>query len=91
MTGRETLSDCPCRGLSRHFWKYRTNFLHDQQIISKIILALAPNKQAAAKTAEHWVEIGPGLGALTTAILPIIGVLDVIELDRDLIPSLVNA
>ncbi len=34
------------------------------------------------------VEIGPGEGALTRELLPILGQLDVVELDRDLIPLL---
>ncbi len=34
------------------------------------------------------VEIGPGEGALTGELLPILGQLDVVELDRDLIPVL---
>jgi 16S rRNA (adenine1518-N6/adenine1519-N6)-dimethyltransferase len=62
--------------------RFGQNFLHDKNIIQKIINAIAPKK------GEHIVEIGPGLGALTVELLPILGTMDVIELDRDLIPKL---
>lgn len=62
--------------------RFGQHFLHEQQIIMRIIQAIAPHAE------EHLVEIGPGLGALTQVILPLINSLDVIELDRDLIPHL---
>lgn len=37
---------------------------------------------------QHLVEIGPGQGALTLPVLEKCGAMDVIELDRDLIPIL---
>jgi 16S rRNA (adenine1518-N6/adenine1519-N6)-dimethyltransferase len=58
------------------------NFLHDQNVIRKIIALVAP------KESEHLIEIGPGSGALTTRLLPQVSALDVIELDQDVIPSL---
>ncbi len=64
--------------------RFGQNFLQDKNIIKKIIAAIDPNEN------EHIVEIGPGLGALTKHLLPLVASLDVIELDRDLIPRLAN-
>jgi 16S rRNA (adenine1518-N6/adenine1519-N6)-dimethyltransferase len=62
--------------------RFSQNFLQDPNIITRIIDAIAPQK------GEHFVEIGPGLGALTKPLLTRIGQLDAIELDRDLIVPL---
>jgi 16S rRNA (adenine1518-N6/adenine1519-N6)-dimethyltransferase len=59
--------------------RFGQNFLHDQNIINKIISAINPQVNDAI------VEIGPGRGALTFPILEIVKHLDVIEIDRDLI------
>ena len=59
----------------KHFGQ---NFLHDRNIIAKILRAVAPQPD------EHFVEIGPGHGALTRPLLEQVGRLDVIEIDRDL-------
>lgn len=40
------------------------------------------------KPGDHLVEIGPGLGALTSHLLRLSGSMDVIELDRDLVAKL---
>lgn len=58
------------------------NFLHDQNIIQRIISLIALTDK------QHIVEIGPGKGALTEHLVKLCGRLDVIELDRDLIPLL---
>lgn len=58
--------------------RFGQNFLQDEHIINNIIASLA------AKKNQHFVEIGPGLGALTFKLLPLISQLDVIELDNDL-------
>lgn len=58
------------------------NFLHDQQIIQQIVNVIAPQK------GDTIIEVGPGLGALTKAVLPHVEQMDVIELDRDVIPKL---
>jgi 16S rRNA (adenine1518-N6/adenine1519-N6)-dimethyltransferase len=58
------------------------NFLHDENVIQKIVNVLA------LSASDHVVEIGPGLGALTQAVLPIINKIDVVELDADVIPHL---
>jgi len=62
--------------------RFGQNFLHDQMVIRQIIQAIHPTPS------DHIVEIGPGLGALTTKILPIVKTMDVVELDRDIIPKL---
>lgn len=62
--------------------RFGQHFLHDKGIISKIIQAINPQRT------QHLVEIGPGLGALTHALLPLIDHLDAVEIDRDLIPIL---
>mgnify|MGYP001547844427 CR=1 FL=1 len=64
--------------------RFGQNFLHDNSIIDRIINAVAP------ETGEHLVEIGPGKGALTQHLVQSGGRVDVIELDRDLIPILEN-
>lgn len=62
--------------------RFGQNFLHDQGVIEDIITTFSPQKD------ELLVEIGPGRGALTGALLAAGNSLDVIELDRDLIPLL---
>ncbi len=62
--------------------RFGQHFLRDQSVIEKIVAALAP------KTTDHLVEIGPGQGAITMPVLRCAKTLDVIELDRDLIPVL---
>jgi 16S rRNA (adenine1518-N6/adenine1519-N6)-dimethyltransferase len=62
--------------------RFGQNFLHDESIIERIIHAVNP------QAGERLVEIGPGLGALTGHLLEACGRLDVVELDRDLIPKL---
>jgi 16S rRNA (adenine1518-N6/adenine1519-N6)-dimethyltransferase len=54
------------------------HFLHDQNIIQKIISAIEP------EPTDCFVEIGPGQGALTRPLLQRVAKLDVIEIDRDL-------
>jgi len=62
--------------------RFGQNFLHDQMIIQRIVHSFNPKQD------DHIVEIGPGEGALTELVLDKIGEMDVIELDRDLIPHL---
>ncbi len=64
--------------------RFGQNFLHDHGIISNIIGSIE------AKPNEHWVEIGPGQGALTEPLLHQGVRLDVVELDRDLVALLKN-
>lgn len=68
--------------------KYKTkkrfgqHFLHDQSVIQRLIHEIHP------KADESFVEIGPGLGALTFPLLDIVNHLDVVEIDRDVIKRL---
>lgn len=62
--------------------RFGQNFLHDEAIIEAIIEAISPGE------GQHLVEIGPGRGALTAPLLTRCDKLDVIELDRDLVPLL---
>jgi 16S rRNA (adenine1518-N6/adenine1519-N6)-dimethyltransferase len=59
--------------------RFGQNFLHDHNIIYNIISSIQ------AKPDQHWVEIGPGQGALTEPLLNEKVRLDVVELDRDLV------
>jgi len=43
--------------------RFGQNFLHDHRIIDSMIASIE------AKPNEHWVEIGPGQGALTEPLL----------------------
>ncbi|MEJ2622199.1 MAG: 16S rRNA (adenine(1518)-N(6)/adenine(1519)-N(6))-dimethyltransferase RsmA [Candidatus Thiodiazotropha sp.] len=62
--------------------RFGQNFLHDPGIIQRIIQAISPIP------GDNLVEIGPGQGAITTELLPLVGTMQVIELDRDLINPL---
>jgi 16S rRNA (adenine1518-N6/adenine1519-N6)-dimethyltransferase len=62
--------------------RFGQNFLHDQGVIAQILANLN------AKPGEHWLEIGPGQGALTAPLLAKGVILDVVELDRDLVALL---
>lgn len=62
--------------------RFGQNFLTDGHIIDRIIHGIQPQAD------DRLVEIGPGLGAITCPLLELVGELDVIELDRDIIPKL---
>ena len=62
--------------------RFGQHFLHERGIIAKIIRTID------AKSGDRIVEIGPGLGALTVPLLEAVGRLEVVELDRDVIPRL---
>ncbi len=62
--------------------RFGQNFLSDPGIINRIIQSINP------KPGQRLIEIGPGLGALTCPILDLVGEMDVIELDRDIVPKL---
>ena len=67
---------------SRPKKSFGQHFLHDRQIIQKIITGIHPQRS------DFMVEIGPGRGALTLPLLPHLDHLHAIELDRDLVPFL---
>lgn len=63
--------------------RFGQHFLHDPRVIQRILDAIAPTP------ADHLVEIGPGRGALTRALLASrIASLDALEIDRDLATQL---
>ena len=62
--------------------RFGQNFLKDHNIIYNIL------SNIQAREGEHWVEIGPGLGAITEPLLQENIILDVVELDRDLVKFL---
>ena len=62
--------------------RFGQNFLHDHGIIRRIVACIGPKK------GQRIVEIGPGKGALTEGIISVTERMDVVELDRDLIPIL---
>ncbi len=62
--------------------RFGQHFLIDQQVISDIVTAVAPRRDAKV------VEIGPGLGALTEPLLQRLDHLHVIEIDRDIVARL---
>ena len=65
--------------------RFGQNFLEDGAIVSRIESAVAPRLR------DHVVEIGPGRGALTEALVSNGCYLDAIELDRDLTAGLLAA
>ena len=58
------------------------NFLTDENVINKIIRCFD------LKDDDHVVEIGPGYGSMTFPMIEIIGSIDAIELDKDLVKYL---
>lgn len=62
--------------------RFGQHFLADPMVVQNIVCAIHPRQN------EHMVEIGPGLGVLTEALLPLVGILEAVELDRDLAPKL---
>ena len=71
----------------KHFPRKRfgQHFLTDQAVIADIVAAIRPQAEDA------MVEIGPGLGALTTPLAAVLRHLHVIEIDRDIIARLRRA
>ncbi|UCE31611.1 MAG: 16S rRNA (adenine(1518)-N(6)/adenine(1519)-N(6))-dimethyltransferase RsmA [Burkholderiales bacterium] len=62
--------------------RFGQHFLVDPAVIDAIVDAIDP------RPTDRLVEIGPGLGALTAALLERIDVLEAVELDRDLVDVL---
>ncbi|MEZ5500311.1 MAG: 16S rRNA (adenine(1518)-N(6)/adenine(1519)-N(6))-dimethyltransferase RsmA [Steroidobacteraceae bacterium] len=58
--------------------RFGQHFLHDRNVIGRIIAAIAP------MPGQHFVEIGPGHGALTESLAQSCASIDAIEIDRDL-------
>ena len=62
--------------------RFGQHFLADRSVIARIVDAIAP------RDGERLLEIGPGQGALTSALLQRVAHLDAIEIDRDLAAGL---
>ena len=62
--------------------RFGQHFLHDRNIIDRIVAALDPQAD------DRIVEIGPGKGVLTRELLRRVAHLDAVELDRDLVAYL---
>ena len=62
--------------------RFGQNFLHDAGVIDRILRSIH------AKAGDRMLEIGPGQGALTEGLLSSGAQLDVVELDKDLVPIL---
>lgn len=62
--------------------RYGQHFLHDPGTIERIVRAVGP------APGQRIVEVGPGRGAITAALLAGAGALDVIEIDEDVVPAL---
>ena len=62
--------------------RFGQNFLKDMSVVQQIVAGINPTHH------DHIVEIGPGMGVLTQALLPEVGYLDAVELDRDLVAKL---
>jgi 16S rRNA (adenine1518-N6/adenine1519-N6)-dimethyltransferase len=62
--------------------RFGQNFLEDHAVVERIVEAIRPCH------GERMVEIGPGLGALTSPLLQAVDRLDVVEIDRDIVRSL---
>jgi 16S rRNA (adenine1518-N6/adenine1519-N6)-dimethyltransferase len=81
MTKQEVKSILASRGLGAKK-KYGQNFLIDQNIQEKIV------KAAQIKDTDTIVEIGPGLGALTSHIVKRTNLLHLYEIDQGLVSFL---
>ena len=70
----------------QHYAKKRfgQNFLVDTSVINHIVDSIHPQHD------DLMIEIGPGLGAMTKPLLTRLDKLNVIELDRDIIPKLIK-
>ena len=68
----------------KHFAKKKwgQNFLIDPNLLRKIVSTINPSKT------DNILEIGPGEGALTDLILPIVNTMAVIEIDPVLVEHL---
>lgn len=64
--------------------RFGQHFLHDAHVIGRIVDAINPQPD------EPLVEIGPGLGALTAPVLQRVHQMDAVEIDRDVIPQLLE-
>jgi 16S rRNA (adenine1518-N6/adenine1519-N6)-dimethyltransferase len=64
--------------------RFGQNFLVEPAIVRRIVDCIDPQPD------DRLIEIGPGLGALTAALLTRVNRLDVVEIDRDLAARLAH-
>jgi 16S rRNA (adenine1518-N6/adenine1519-N6)-dimethyltransferase len=62
--------------------RFGQHFLKDLNVVQHMVAAVNPQHD------DSIVEIGPGLGALTQALLPHVKHMHAVELDRDIVPKL---
>lgn len=62
--------------------RFGQHFLTDEAVLERMVRHIRP------RSGDHFVEIGPGRGALTFRLRPDVARLDVVELDRDLVAAL---
>jgi len=62
--------------------RFGQHFLHDRAVLQRIVDHIAPRRDDAL------VEIGPGRGALTAMLAPLVARLDAVEVDRDMVDFL---
>ena len=62
--------------------RFGQNYLHDRGVLARIIRAVMPRDE------DHFIEIGPGEGALTAPLLAAGARVTAIELDTRLLPGL---
>lgn len=62
--------------------RFGQNFLVDRSVLAECVAAIDP------KPGDRIVEIGPGLGALSAALLEHVEHLDAVEIDRDIVAYL---
>lgn len=72
----------PLHALPRPRKRFGQNFLHDTQVIARLVSLVDP------QPSDRMVEIGPGRGALTRQLIERCDNLSAIEIDRDLIAPL---
>jgi 16S rRNA (adenine1518-N6/adenine1519-N6)-dimethyltransferase len=58
--------------------RFGQNFLRDDSVVQRIVMAVNP------RPGDHLLEIGPGEGVMTAALLKTAERLDAVEIDRDL-------
>ncbi|MCA1853742.1 MAG: 16S rRNA (adenine(1518)-N(6)/adenine(1519)-N(6))-dimethyltransferase RsmA [Beggiatoa sp.] len=62
--------------------RFGQHFLTDPSVIEHIVTVIRP------MAGQHIVEIGPGRGALTRPLIEVLGTLEVVEIDRELVTAL---
>jgi len=65
--------------------RFGQHFLQDHNVVARMVMCIDPVPD------DRLVEIGPGLGVLTHELLSRVPRLDVVELDRDIIPKLARS